>query len=151
VALDRLLAASARNLRRTLAELREERLHSLAALREDVGFVLDMRREDAHTVSVAAGEVVPRANSENSTNRTKSPRVSNGEKMRIQVDPAAREGLLEFLRRADCDAQPEGESTVIVEVPDALGDEQARLEVDLYIKAWQASHPDVDAHLLSSS
>jgi hypothetical protein len=68
--------------------------------------------------------------------------------MRIQVDPAAREGLLEFLRRADCDAQPEGESTVVVEVPDALGDEQARLEVDLYIKAWQASHPDIEAQLL---
>jgi hypothetical protein len=70
--------------------------------------------------------------------------------MRIQVDPEAREGLLEFLRRADCEARPEGDDAVVVEVPNALGDEQARLEVDLYLKAWQAGHPDVgvEAHLL---
>ena len=29
-----------------------------------------------------------------------------------------------------------------------LADDQARLEVDLYLKAWQAAHPDVEAHLL---
>ena len=40
-----------------------------------------------------------------------------------------------------------GTTSVTVEVPDALGEEQARLEVELYIKAWQASHPDVEAHL----
>jgi hypothetical protein len=70
--------------------------------------------------------------------------------MRIQVQPEAREELLEFLRRADCEARAEDEGTVVVEVPDALGDEQARLEVDLYLKAWQASHPDVEAHLLDT-
>ena len=42
----------------------------------------------------------------------------------------------------------EDDGSVIVEVPDALGEEQARLEVDLYLKAWQASHPDVEAHLI---
>jgi hypothetical protein len=67
--------------------------------------------------------------------------------MRIEVDPEAREELLEFLRRADCEAREDGEGAVIVEVPDA-GDDQARLEVDLYLKAWQASHPDIEAHLL---
>ncbi|MGH2921231.1 MAG: hypothetical protein ACRDKU_04095 [Gaiellaceae bacterium] len=70
--------------------------------------------------------------------------------MRIQVPPEAREDLLRFLRRADCRAQPEGETTVVVEVPSALGDEQARMEVDLYLKAWQASHPEVDAHFLDT-
>jgi hypothetical protein len=70
--------------------------------------------------------------------------------MRIEVHPAAREELVEFLRRADCEARAEGERTVVVEVPDALGEEQARLEVDLYLKAWQASHPDVDAHMLET-
>ncbi|HXM76040.1 MAG TPA: hypothetical protein VN971_04635 [Thermoanaerobaculia bacterium] len=70
--------------------------------------------------------------------------------MRIQVDPEAREGLLEFLRRADCDARADGEGTVIVDVPAALGEEQARLEVDLYLMAWRASHPDVEAHLLET-
>jgi len=69
--------------------------------------------------------------------------------MRIEVDPKAREELLEFLRRADCDVRPDGEDGVIVDVPGPVGEEQARLEIDLYLKAWQASHPDVEAHLFS--
>ena len=72
--------------------------------------------------------------------------------MRIKVRPEAREELLQFLRRADCEAEAEGDSTVVVTVPSALGEEQARMEVDLYLKAWQASNPDVEvdveAHLL---
>jgi hypothetical protein len=72
--------------------------------------------------------------------------------MRIKVRPEAREELLLFLRRADCEAEAEDDSTVVVNVPAAMGEEQARMEVDLYLKAWQASHPDVDlvveAHLL---
>ena len=72
--------------------------------------------------------------------------------MRINVPPEAREDLLHFLRRADCEAEAEDDSTVVVSVPAALGEEQARMEVDLYLKAWQASHPDlhadVQAHLL---
>jgi hypothetical protein len=68
--------------------------------------------------------------------------------MKIQVPPEAREDLLQFLRRADCDVTVEGDDTVVVEVPAALGEEQARMEVDLYLKAWQASQPEVDAHLL---
>ena len=56
--------------------------------------------------------------------------------------------LLEFLRRANCETRVEDDGSVIVEVPDALGEEQARLEVDLYLKAWQASRPDVEAHLI---
>lgn len=69
--------------------------------------------------------------------------------MRIHVHPDAREELLEFLRRANCEAYADGDEAVIVEVPDALGDEkQARMELDLYLKAWQASHPDIEARLL---
>lgn len=72
--------------------------------------------------------------------------------MRIKVRPEAREDLLQFLRRADCEVEAEDDSTVLVNVPAALGEEQARMEVDLYLKAWQASHPDVEveaeAHLL---
>jgi hypothetical protein len=71
--------------------------------------------------------------------------------MRIRVRPEAQEDLLQFLRRADCEAEAEDDSTVVVTVPAALGEEQARMEVDLYLKAWQASHPDVEidveAHL----
>jgi hypothetical protein len=69
--------------------------------------------------------------------------------MRIEVNPEAREELLAFLRRAECEAHADGDGAVIVEVPDAA-DDQARLEVDLYLKAWEASHPDVEAHLLGN-
>jgi hypothetical protein len=68
--------------------------------------------------------------------------------MRINVPPDAREELLEFLRRADCQAEAIDDVTLLVDVPAALGEEQARMEVDLYLKAWQASHPDVELHLL---
>lgn len=68
--------------------------------------------------------------------------------MKIQVPPEAREDLLQFLRRAECVVAAENETIVVVEVPDALGEEQARMEVDLYLKAWQASHPHVDAQLI---
>lgn len=68
--------------------------------------------------------------------------------MRIQVAPEAQEDLLQFLRRADCTVAAEGEGTVVVEVPASLGYEQARMEVDLYLKAWQATHPDAEAQLL---
>jgi hypothetical protein len=67
--------------------------------------------------------------------------------MRIKVSQNAREELLEFLRRAECEARADGDEAVIVDVPDA-GADQARLEVDLYLKAWRAAHPEVDAHLL---
>jgi hypothetical protein len=69
--------------------------------------------------------------------------------MRIEVHPGAREELLEFLRRVDCEARADGDGAVIVEVPGA-DEQQARLEVDLYLKAWEASHPDVDVHLLEN-
>jgi hypothetical protein len=68
--------------------------------------------------------------------------------LRIEVHPEAREELLEFLRRAECVVHVDDDGAVVVEVPDALGEEQARLEVDLYLKAWQASRPDVEAHLI---
>jgi hypothetical protein len=67
--------------------------------------------------------------------------------LRIEVHPEAREELLEFLRRANCETRVEDDGSITVEVPEALGEDQARLEVDLYIKAWQASRPDVEAHL----
>ena len=86
-------------------------------------------------------------NRENSTNGHLSPKVSKKGKLRIVVHPEAREELLEFLRRANCVTRVEDDGSVTVEVPDA-SEEQARLEVELYIKAWQASHPDVEAHVI---
>jgi hypothetical protein len=69
--------------------------------------------------------------------------------MKINVsNPALVDDLLEFLRRAKCTATVAEDGSIEVEVPEAYGDEQARMEIDLYLKAWQAAHPDVEARLL---
>ncbi len=68
--------------------------------------------------------------------------------MKIQVDADVREELVEFLEQVDCTVRIEDDGTLVVTVPDAIGENQARLEIDLYLKAWQASHPDVETHLL---
>jgi hypothetical protein len=69
--------------------------------------------------------------------------------VRIDVsNPELVADLLEFLRRAKCTAALNDDGSIEVEVPEAFGEEQARMEIDLYLKAWQAAHPDVDAHLL---
>jgi hypothetical protein len=59
--------------------------------------------------------------------------------------------LLAFLRRMQCEGRVEKGGTLTVEVPDASRPDQAWLELDLYLKAWLASHPDVDVQLLDSS
>lgn len=70
--------------------------------------------------------------------------------MRIHVQPDALDDLLEFLRRSNCEAEVGPDGLVVVDVPQAYGEEQARMEVDLYLKAWQASHPESEAHLLDT-
>jgi hypothetical protein len=70
--------------------------------------------------------------------------------MRIHVQPEAVDDLLEFLRRANCKAELAPDGSVVVEVPEAFGDEQERMELELYLKAWQVSHPDIEAHVLDS-
>jgi hypothetical protein len=67
-------------------------------------------------------------------------------------------GLVEefvgFLRRADCVASPgEVEAhargiSVEVQVPDTHDEQQARMEVALYLHAWEALHPGSGAKLL---
>jgi len=59
--------------------------------------------------------------------------------------------LLAFLRRMQCEGRVEKAGTLTVEVPDAPRQDQAWLELDLYLKAWLASHPDVELELLDSS
>jgi hypothetical protein len=68
--------------------------------------------------------------------------------MRIHVQPDAVEDLLAYLRRVNCKAEVGPDGIVVVEVPGAYGEEQARMELDLYLKAWQASRPDFEAHVL---
>jgi hypothetical protein len=69
--------------------------------------------------------------------------------MKIEVsNPALVDELLVFLRGAGCTATLEKDGSIAVDVPEAHGEEQARLELDLYLKAWQAAHGDVEARLL---
>ena len=69
-------------------------------------------------------------------------------------DPGLAEEFLGFLKRADCiadlgevEAHAEG-IAVQVEVPDAYDAAQARMEVALYLRVWEAVHPGSGAELL---
>jgi hypothetical protein len=69
-------------------------------------------------------------------------------------DPRLAEEFLGFLRRADCiadlgavSAHAEG-IAVEVDVPSAYDEEQARMEVALYLRVWEATHPGTGAELL---
>jgi hypothetical protein len=59
--------------------------------------------------------------------------------------------LLAFLQRMQCEGRVEKAGTLAVEVPEASRQDQAWLELDLYLKAWLASHPNVELQLLHSS
>jgi hypothetical protein len=58
-------------------------------------------------------------------------------------DPALADDLVAFLRRAHCEAEREENGTLAVTLPDALPEEAARLELEAYLTAWRALHPDV--------
>jgi hypothetical protein len=48
--------------------------------------------------------------------------------------------LAVFLTRQGCPATVVGSETVRVELPHTLHGQQARMEVDLYVRLWQALH-----------
>jgi hypothetical protein len=65
-------------------------------------------------------------------------------------DPALVPDLLAFLERVRCAVgRPRG-NVLEVCVPEAPTPEQARLELELYLLAWRALHPDAAASLVSS-
>ena len=49
--------------------------------------------------------------------------------------------LLDHLRRAECEVREVDDETVDVELPQAGSPEGARLELDLYLQVWRATHP----------
>jgi hypothetical protein len=78
--------------------------------------------------------------------------------MRVRIsDPGLAEELLDFLRRADCiadvgDVEAHAEGIAVqVEVPRAYDDQQARMEVALYLRVWEAMHPGSGVELLEST
>jgi hypothetical protein len=55
-------------------------------------------------------------------------------------EPGLADGLVLFLSRQECRAEAAEDGTVMVELAHALHQEQARLEVELYVRVWQALH-----------
>jgi hypothetical protein len=61
--------------------------------------------------------------------------------VRLQLDdPALVDNLLDFLRRRGCPGEREGEGVIDVELPPGLALDEARLELDLYLRVWQSLH-----------
>lgn len=68
-------------------------------------------------------------------------------------DPSLSETFLGYLQRADCvaslgEVDAHAGVAVQVEVPAAYDEEQARLELALYLRIWDAVHPGSGAELL---
>jgi hypothetical protein len=69
-------------------------------------------------------------------------------------DPGLSQEFIEYLRRAECvaslgDVQAHAEGIAVeVHVPAAYDDEQAQMEVALYLRVWEAVHPGSGAELL---
>jgi hypothetical protein len=61
--------------------------------------------------------------------------------IRLQLsDPDLADALARFLSQRECPAEAAEDGTVNVELAHALHDEQARMEVELYVRVWQALH-----------
>jgi hypothetical protein len=61
--------------------------------------------------------------------------------IRLQLsDPGLADALARFLSRRECPAEAAEDGTVKVELAHPLHDEQARMEVELYVRVWQALH-----------
>jgi hypothetical protein len=54
-------------------------------------------------------------------------------------EPALADDLVDFLRRRQCTAEHVA-AIIAVELPVELGDERARLELDLLLHVWQTLH-----------
>jgi hypothetical protein len=70
------------------------------------------------------------------------------------TDPGLADEFVAYLRRANCvadlsEVQAHSDGVAVeVDVPQAYDDEQARLEVALYLRVWEAVHPGSGAELL---
>lgn len=65
-------------------------------------------------------------------------------------DPALVDDLVDFLSRSGCIAQAQDETTVLVSIPRSLREDAAQLELDLYLRVWEATHPEARASRLAS-
>ena len=55
-------------------------------------------------------------------------------------DPEERDALRAFLEKRECRVEELGPDLLRIALPHELHDEQARLEVDLYLRVWESLH-----------
>lgn len=55
-------------------------------------------------------------------------------------NPALLDDLLDFLEKRGCAGERVSDDTIDVELPHELHLEQARIELDLYLRVWQSLH-----------
>lgn len=60
-------------------------------------------------------------------------------KLRLS-DPTERESVRAFLEKRECRVEALGTDLLRVDLPHELHDEQARLELDLYLRVWESLH-----------
>jgi hypothetical protein len=58
--------------------------------------------------------------------------------------------LVAYLVREGCIVEQVGPNLVEVSRLSSVRHDQARMELDLYLQAWRAAHPDADVRLLES-
>jgi hypothetical protein len=64
-------------------------------------------------------------------------------------DPSFVDDLCAHFRRSGFECEPAGHSMVEVSRPDAPSPAQERRELDLHLRVWRATHPEVGADLFS--
>ena len=62
-------------------------------------------------------------------------------------DPRLAEELVEFLRRRECTAEHVA-AVIEVALPPGLGEEGARIELELLLRVWQALHETAPVDVL---
>ena len=55
-------------------------------------------------------------------------------------NPGERDALRAFLEKRECHVEELGHDLLGVALPHELHDEQARLELDLYLRVWESLH-----------
>jgi hypothetical protein len=60
-------------------------------------------------------------------------------KLRLS-DPSERDSLRAFLEKRECHVEELAPDVLRVDLPHELHDEQARLEIDLYLRVWESLH-----------
>jgi hypothetical protein len=71
--------------------------------------------------------------------------------MKIRVhDAADLDGLVAFLAERDYVADPVGPNTIEVSRPSSVRHDHVRMELELYLAAWHASHPQAAAEFIEN-